>query len=442
MKVMHVPFCFRPDVVGGTEVYVDALAREQGQRGLDVAIAAPASATARYMDDGLPVHRFAVSDAGHDLRRLYGAGDDLAGSEFGDILDREKPQIVHLHAFTSAISASLAREVKARGVGLVFTYHTPTATCARGTLLQFGRRVCDGHLRVHRCAACALHGLGGNRAAAVLLGSVPARIGTVVGRLGLAGRALTSVRMTELLELQQHTFRSFAADTDRFVVLCTWASELLMRNGVPRTKITLSRHGLRGHASEPVKRRAREQPGHLRIAFLGRLHPTKGLDVLIQAVRALPRLELELDVFGLVQGETADGYAGHLRSLAADDPRIRFCEAVPSGAVTTVLADYDVLAVPSRWLETGPLVVLEAVAAGVPVLGSNLGGIAELVRHRVDGLLVKPGSATDWSLALKQLVEDGALLARLANGVRPPRRMDAVADDMLRVYRQALGWAA
>ncbi len=52
------------------------------------------------------------------------------------------------------------------------------------------------------------------------------------------------------------------------------------------------------------------------------------------------------------------------------------------------LASYDATVVPSQWLETGPLIVLESFAAGTPVIGSNLGGVAELVSHDRDGWLV------------------------------------------------------
>ncbi len=75
---------------------------------------------------------------------------------------------------------------------------------------------------------------------------------------------------------------------------------------------------------------------------------------------------------------------------------------------------YDVLAVPSQWLETGPLVVMEAFAAGVPVLGSNLGGIGELVTSGVDGLLVEPASIVAWRTALEALCRDRELLSGFA----------------------------
>jgi glycosyltransferase involved in cell wall biosynthesis len=111
---------------------------------------------------------------------------------------------------------------------------------------------------------------------------------------------------------------------------------------------------------------------------------------------------------------------------------------VPSHSVRSLLADYDALAVPSCWLETGPLVVLEAFAAGIPVLGSGLGGIAELIRHDVDGLLVETGSVVYWTATLCRVVSEPGLLARLRAGVRLPRAMEEVAEDMLTVYREAM----
>jgi glycosyltransferase involved in cell wall biosynthesis len=127
-----------------------------------------------------------------------------------------------------------------------------------------------------------------------------------------------------------------------------------------------------------------------------------------------------------------------LHKLANNDTRIRFCAPVPSHRVRSLLAGYDALAVPSRWLETGPLVVLEAFAAGIPVLGSRLGGIAELIRDDVDGLLVESGSVVNWTATLCRVVAEAGLLGRLRTGVRPPRTMEEVADDMLSVYREAV----
>jgi glycosyltransferase involved in cell wall biosynthesis len=244
--------------------------------------------------------------------------------------------------------------------------------------------------------------------------------------------------MTDLVQRQHAAVQSFMQQMDHMVVLCRWAQDVLVRNGVPLEKLTLSRHGLAARSPHRVGTPGVAQPGTLRIAFLGRLEPTKGIDVLIRAVRATPELRVELHLFGVVQSAMATAYAQSIRALAAHDPRIHFAAPVPAEDVPALLAGFDVLAVPSRWLETGPLVVLEAFQAGVPVVGSRLGGIAELVRDGEDGVLVEPGSVAAWSATLRRLCDDPQLVQQLRRGVRAPRSIEAVADDMQQVYDRVL----
>jgi glycosyltransferase involved in cell wall biosynthesis len=126
-----------------------------------------------------------------------------------------------------------------------------------------------------------------------------------------------------------------------------------------------------------------------------------------------------------------------LANLAADDGRIRLLEPVPVEGVRKTLEQYDMLAVPSQGMETGPLVVLEAFDAGIPVLGSAVGGIAELVQHGVNGLLVHPFHQVDaWRAMLETLVNGPGMVGRLAKGVTPPRGMDDVAEEMRTVYER------
>jgi glycosyltransferase involved in cell wall biosynthesis len=84
------------------------------------------------------------------------------------------------------------------------------------------------------------------------------------------------------------------------------------------------------------------------------------------------------------------------------------------------------------------MVVLEAFAAGVPVIGSNLGGIAELVTDSVDGLLVEPCSVGAWIQVLRKLSNDRTVLDKLRSGISPPRRISESARDMAEVYRALL----
>jgi glycosyltransferase involved in cell wall biosynthesis len=247
--------------------------------------------------------------------------------------------------------------------------------------------------------------------------------------------------MTELVALRQTSFRSLVAEVDHIVAMCQWVKDLLMRNGVPADRITMSRQGLWQceHSDAAPSNRIRRNGSALKIMFVGRLDPTKGAHVLIDALKAAPGLAVTLDIYGVTQGEAGAGYLGRLKQLAEHDGRITFRDSIPSAEVVTRMRDYDALAVPSQWLETGPMVVMEAFAARLPVIGSNLGGIAELVTHGVDGLLVEPRCVDSWRRALEMLCEDRSLLTKLRDGIRAPRSIADVAGEMSALYARLLG---
>jgi glycosyltransferase involved in cell wall biosynthesis len=430
-KIIQIPFCFHPAPIGGTEVYVQSLAQQLQSDGLEVVIAAPGPGDTRYTRGTLPVRRYAISENVTDIRDIYGAGDRTAALSFERLLDAEQPDLVHLHAFTRGVSLLQVRAARQRGIPVVFTYHTPTVSCQRGTLLRWGRQVCDGKLRRHTCARCTLHGLGMNRSLSTMVGSLPPQLGQILGRAERSGGAWTALRMTELVQLRHAAFRALMQEVDHVVVLCHWTRELLLRNGVPSSKMSVSPHGL---AKPAVDEHAVAPAPPLRIAFLGRLDPTKGPDLLIKAMRNLSCLPLELHLYGISQGENGQAYLRQLQTLASGDARIQFFPAVPGEQVIPLLQRYHLLAVPSRWLETGPLVILEAFAAGIPVLGSRLGGIADLVRHEVDGLLVDADNSRSWGEALTRLANEPELYQQLRDGVTEPRRIEQVASEMQDLY--------
>ena len=84
-----------------------------------------------------------------------------------------------------------------------------------------------------------------------------------------------------------------------------------------------------------------------------------------------------------------------------------------------VLHDVDVLVVPSMWIENAPFIIREAFAAGVPVIASDLGGMAEMVRDGVDGLLFPPGDARSLAACLRRLSTRTACWIALAPGSCP-----------------------
>jgi glycosyltransferase involved in cell wall biosynthesis len=147
---------------------------------------------------------------------------------------------------------------------------------------------------------------------------------------------------------------------------------------------------------------------------------------------------VRLDLHGIDQSGGASATRDSLVRAAAGDARVRLLPSVAPSEVIAVMAGYDLIAVPSRWQETGPLVVLEAFAAGTPVLGARLGGVAELVRDGVDGVLVAPDDAPAWAAVIEALAADRPRIEALRRGIAPPRTMDAAARDMAALYERML----
>jgi glycosyltransferase involved in cell wall biosynthesis len=434
MRVIQVPFCFYPDPVGGTEIYVEALSRCLKQQGIEVIIAAPGKKTQAYLHNQLSVRRYATSDRIENLREIYGEGDTYAALEFSQILDAEQPDLVHLHAFTSGVSLRIVEAAKQRKIPVVFTYHTPTVSCQRGTLVRWGKQICDGQIDVYACSQCTLQGLGLDENIAKAIGSLPSYVGRGLSSLNLQGGAWTALRMTELVSLRHATLQSLLSEVNHIVAVCNWIRDVLLLNHVPREKITVIRQGLCHNLPDKIDCRQQSSRSTLKIAFLGRFDPTKGIHILIKALQAIPKLPVCLDIYGVSQGTGGNDYQQQLQILAENDPRITFKPPVPVENVMSTLAEYDLLAVPSQWLETGPMVVLEAFAAGIPVIGSHLGGIAELVQHEVNGILVEPASVSAWSQALQQLCQDRKTLMQLSTNIQPPQTMETVAAQMLSIY--------
>jgi glycosyltransferase involved in cell wall biosynthesis len=234
--------------------------------------------------------------------------------------------------------------------------------------------------------------------------------------------------------------REMILRADRIVVVCQWLHDALLANGAPPKKLVLSRQGVSPTFLEATKSarppKARLADETLRLLYVGRWDRAKGIDVAVRAVRRLP-LHVDVQMVILAAPGAADGgaYEREVRTLALADPRISVAGPVSRDELPNVLADYDALVVPSLVLETGPLVVLEAQAAGLLVLGSRLGGIAELLESDPASELVDAGNVEAWTTSILNLWHH----RRERVFKRPPvsmRTMEHVATEMGSLYRE------
>lgn len=157
--------------------------------------------------------------------------------------------------------------------------------------------------------------------------------------------------------------------------------------------------------------------GVIQLVYAGRLSREKGVDVAIQALAALIR-ERPAERFGLdIIGSGSDSYQRELRALILRlgiAENVTFLGQLDHRHLLNRLGLYDIMIVPSRWVEPFSRVILEAMASGLPVIATNTGGTLEIIMDGFNGLLVPPDDPSAISRSVQRLLDS----AMLAEGIR------------------------
>lgn len=217
----------------------------------------------------------------------------------------------------------------------------------------------------------------------------------------------------------------------------------LVRMGLHRSRISVVPCGVDLERFTPTGERADRGDRH-RIVAVGRLVPRKGFDVAIAALRYLPDTELVI-AGGPRQGRLAeDEEAQRLRHVAARHgvtEQVHLVGQVARPDMPALLRSADVV-VTTPWYEPFGIVPLEAMACGVPVVASAVGGLIDTVVDGVTGIHVPPRRPEAVATAVRKLLADSAL--RDAYGIAGADRArcryswDRIASDTLRVYERAV----
>ncbi|HMF98143.1 MAG TPA: glycosyltransferase family 4 protein [Vicinamibacterales bacterium] len=185
----------------------------------------------------------------------------------------------------------------------------------------------------------------------------------------------------------------------------------------------------------------------VRLFAVSRIDPRKGLRVLPGVVAALAErgVAATVDIVGPVVGAPGDAERAAIVAAAAArgvSDRVRLLGAVPLERLLPLYADYDAFVLPTLPGEGVPRVLLEAMAAGLPIVTTPVAGIPSLVTHERNGLIVDEPSADAVASAIVRLVRDGALRRRLIqHGYESARAhtLQAQAGQMMDAVSRRLG---
>jgi glycosyltransferase involved in cell wall biosynthesis len=285
-------------------------------------------------------------------------------------------EVVHFHNTLPLISPSGYYGARGAGAAVVQTLHNYRLVCPAGTLLRAGRP----------CEDC--------------VGRLP---WLAVHHRCYRGSAAASATVAAML-VAHRAARTWARAVDAYIALTPFVRDRVTAGGVPLDRVTV-----KPNFAEAAPRRAVPERGAY-VLFVGRLSAEKGAATLIDAWRILgptaPRL--------VIVGDGPD--AAELGARAVGLAGVELLGAQPRDRVFELMAGAAALVVPSLWYEAFPLVILEAFAAGLPVVVSAIGSLATIVSDGVDGLHASAGDAGALAQAIRRLIADPALRRRLGQG--------------------------
>lgn len=348
----------------------------------------------------------ALSDLGHDVVRFERFSDDIetwsrrqkatmpakvvwnpeSRRELGVRLRQWRPDVVHVHNTFPLLSASVLYACRDAGVPVVATLHNYKLTCASGDFFRQGA-VC------HDCAdgsplPAVRHGCYRDSR----LATAPLAVSTALHRK--AWRSLVSAYIL-ISKSQAGLLTGLQLPADRVFV----RDNLIPRRDVPAT------------AAEPM------------VVYAGRLDDAKGARVLMAG------WDQYLSAAGSAGPAVRLGIAGsgplsdQVTTWAADRPSVQLFGQLDAAACTSLVARSRAVIVPSAWEETFGLVVVEAMALGVPPIAAGHGSLPDLVTPDVDGALFQPGDPVALATAISEVAAD-------------PERCQALGEQARRTYER------
>lgn len=376
---------FYPPIVGGAELHVRSLGVELVRRGheVDVATLWHDGLSEFEDDDGVRVHR--IRGLAQAIRWLYGdphkrpampLPDPLVVAAVARLVSIRRPDVVHahnwlLHSFLPLKAWS--------GAPLVVTLHDFGLVCAKQTLVRSGtgdEHNCGGPGPA-KCLRCAGRHYGRMKGIVTTIGN---------WGMGLLERAAVDLFMPVSADVAAGN--RLAAQGLPFRVIPNFVPDDV---NVPQADAQLYVDQL--------------PPGDF-LLFVGGLGRSKGIPVLLRAYEQLGAEAPPLVLIGYRTPESQE-------LLARLPSRVIHFDSWPHAAVMEAWRRCLLGIVPSVWREPCPTVVIEAMAAGAPLIASRIGGIPELLTDGLSGLLVAPGDAGALAAKMRHLLSDRELQQRL-----------------------------
>jgi glycosyltransferase involved in cell wall biosynthesis len=346
------------------------------------------------MEEGLRIIRVNKPSRDYTFRSKY--VDLMMAEVFRKKLMEIKPDIVHINHL-SHLTTQIIKIVKECKIPIVFTLHDFWMICIRGQLIQDDFSLCSGP-SIENCMKCNM-------------------------------KYFTSeLQANHEIQRWLNSFSKINDKIDLFIAPSRFLRNVYIQNGIPEDKIVYMDYGF----DKQIINGVMKQPnGKVRFGFLGRIIPVKGIAHLIEAFNKVDHSKSELNIYGTMPSSSI-----YLKNRC-ENTGIHFRGGYHYKDISKILSNIDVLVVPSIWYENSPLVIHEAFLAKIPVITSNLGGMAELVSHELNGLLFEPGDINDLKSKMELFIENPGLIEKYSQKTHV-RSIEEDVKDIEKLYLKLL----
>ncbi|OPY58762.1 MAG: D-inositol 3-phosphate glycosyltransferase [Pelotomaculum sp. PtaU1.Bin035] len=441
MKIILTVHQFLPDFFTGTEILTYDTAKELQKRGHQVEVwtgfplnreISENKDIDNYLFDGIFVQRFYhYYKRSTSLDKLweYEYNNEIFSKYFIELLKNKRPDLVHSFHLGN-LSASLIAECVKLNIPTVFTATDFWFICPKCQLLLADNSICGGPGAYS--INCFAHMLNRD-----YLNLMPCWL--FKSLIWLAEQSwFPEKRYLPLLRAvvsRTGFLKEMINRLDRVLAPTHLMKKVLLEYGLDPDKICYVPYGINlNNIEKPPLKSAGNK---VRLGFIGTIAEHKGVHILLEAVRLLPKdVPVEISVYGKL--EEVPEYTARIKEIAGGDGRIHFRGTFPGQEIGFVFSQLDCLVVPSVWYENTPLVIYSAQAANTPVIATNLGGMSEVIRHEINGLLFEKGDTAQLAHLIMRLCQDRNLLSTLSANAVKAKSIPAYVDELEELYSELL----
>ena len=418
---------YSPPLVGGVDVYTDRVGRALARQGhaikivaLDAAVAEPEQQFTVEEDEleGFPIHRLRFSFAQRPKEAFDLLYDPEMETAVVQILQTQQPNLVIILNFYMLTLAS-AKAAKSLGVPVFHIATDFLPVCRRATFIRWHGRSCAVGESIKTCAQCFVSGKTSGRVAATLFNHLPE---SMLLKLAGSGQhhapnplALLNPYWHQIATMDQRlkTIRPLRKMIDHVFVPTQLTQRLFVENGFENGRVHHLPFGV--DPNNPLTQVDHQTADHSRFLFIGRFQPYKGVHLLLEAFNTLTQPQnATLTIYGAADGH--DDYYDALIALINQNDRVHFLGKIPPTELATAFAEADYFLLPSTWHENSPLIVSDALQSSTPVISSDIGGVTDIVKHDVNGLLFPMGDVNALRDILQRAIDNPELTKRLQAG--------------------------